>query len=157
MPAWLTDLVILAPWLAALGLAVWVVWKVYPTVRKLGHFVDDVAGEPARAGQPARPGLMERIATVEGQNAEFAAGTAAHREHLSERLDRMQAGIDTVTHELFPNGGDSVRDQIDETRRQGARTEKKVDQAIAWQKKHEKKSDAIVDRVKDLEEKGHTP
>jgi hypothetical protein len=38
---------------------------VMPKVRQLGHLIDDLAGEPARQGVPARPGLMERMATVE--------------------------------------------------------------------------------------------
>ena len=51
--------------------------------RKFGHLVDDLAGEPARAGAPARPSLMERVAVVEAR-----------------------------TVELLPNGGGSIKDQI---------------------------------------------
>ena len=37
-------------------------WKV---IKRLNHFLDDVMGEEARPGVPARPGLMERVMRVE--------------------------------------------------------------------------------------------
>lgn len=89
------------------GLSVWtvVVWLVviaaaFPILRKLwrlfkqlADFLDDVMGEPARAGVPARPGLMERVGKVE------------------ENQKAHGKAIDTVRHELFPNSGKSLRDQ----------------------------------------------
>jgi hypothetical protein len=164
MPAWLTDLVILAPWLAALGLAVWVGWRVWPTVRKLMHFVDDVAGEPARPGQPARPGLMERIATVETRLNEYGSATRAQREHVNEALAELR-------HEVMPNDGSSMRDAVVRTETLARAVNEKVDvldekvivltqvtekQGI-WQDKHERKSDAVVARVDALEQKALPP
>lgn len=108
MPTWVTDLVQLAPWLAAVAVVAYVIVRVWPLVRKLGHFLDDVAGEPERPGVPARPGLMERIGRIE--------------------------------HEVFPNSGKSLRDAVD---RQG----QKLDTALAWQAKHEEKSDAALARI----------
>ena len=71
--------------LAMWGVGIVMVWglikKVWPLLRKLGDFLDDVAGEPARPGVAARAGLMERVQRIE--------------------------------HELFPNSGKSMRDQID--------------------------------------------
>lgn len=39
--------------------------KVLPLLKKLADFLDDVAGEPARPGVPARAGLMERVQRIE--------------------------------------------------------------------------------------------
>lgn len=64
MPEWLPYLIatVIAILLGAAG---WLVKVAWPFVRKLNHFVDDVAGEVARPGTPARPGLMERVALIE--------------------------------------------------------------------------------------------
>ena len=55
--------------LAMWGVGIVMVWglikKVWPLLRKLGDFLDDVAGEPARPGVPARAGLMERVQRIE--------------------------------------------------------------------------------------------
>ena len=160
MPAWLTDLVILAPWLAALGLAGWVGVKVWPTIRKLMHFVDDVAGEGERPGQPARAGLMERIAAIEAKQThveQFVEDTEAHRAETARTLAEIRKDTATSRHQLVPNGGGSVIDQV-------VKLHQKVDRAIAWQKKHEKKSDAVVTVVGDavaritaLEQDAHPP
>ncbi|GLH97336.1 hypothetical protein [Phytohabitans aurantiacus] len=69
--------------------------------RQLGHLLDDVLGEPEREGQPARPSLMARVASIEQKQGEQAA--------TSRALDRRVAGIE---RELRPNGGSSVKDQI---------------------------------------------
>ncbi|MEW2066625.1 hypothetical protein [Streptomyces sp. NPDC007346] len=55
---------------------------------RVDHFMDDWAGEVGRAGVPARPGVMERLATFE---------------------DRLTS----VEHELYPNDGGSLRDAVD--------------------------------------------
>lgn len=56
--------------------------------RRLVHLIDDIAGEPAHGDQPARPGLMARLANIES------------------RL--------TVLEELRPNGGSSIKDKVDQ-------------------------------------------
>lgn len=105
MPAWITDLIPVAPWLAALALAVWVgamiVRKFGPFVVKLVHFIDDVAGEPARPGVPARPGLMERFATVEEKQDEQGIALA-----------EQGAAIAVVQHEVTTNHGSSLKDAV---------------------------------------------
>lgn len=94
MPTWLTDLIVLAPWLAAVGVLVWVAVKVWPFVRKISHFIDDVAGEPERPGIPARPGLMERLATVEAKQ------------------DEQGDALAVVRHEVTTNHGSSLKDSV---------------------------------------------
>lgn len=94
IPEWLTDLMSVAPWLAAIGVLVWVGFKVAPFVLKLVHFIDDVAGEPARPGVDARPGLMERLQMVE------------------EKQDDLTASVKVVQHEVTTNHGSSLKDSM---------------------------------------------
>lgn len=93
-PDELAEWIRVAPWLVAavllVMLAVWAVRKVAPVLRKLGHLVDDLVGEPARPGVAARPGLMERMTAVEDKT-------------------------EIIRHEMFPNSGKSLRDKLDQT------------------------------------------
>jgi len=81
--------------LAAIILAVigWLIVKVFPVIRKFVAFVNDVAGEEARPGTPARPGLFERLSRIEDVQQD------------------MVKKVDVVHHEMFPNSGKSLRDQ----------------------------------------------
>lgn len=79
--AWLVGL---TAGLTALG---WLVTRAVRGLRNIGHLVDDLRGEPARDGVPARPSLMSRLAAVE------------------ESVAKTQA---EVTH----NGGGSLKDAV---------------------------------------------
>lgn len=94
MPAWIVDLIPLTPWLAAIAVLVWVAVKVWPFLRKISHFIDDVAGEPARPGFEARPGLMERVSTME------------------TKQDEQGAVLEVVQHEVTTNHGSSLKDAV---------------------------------------------
>ncbi len=94
MPAWIVDLIPLTPWLAAIAVLVWVAVKVWPFLRKISHFIDDVAGEPARPGFEARPGLMERVSTIE------------------TKQDEQGAVLEVVQHEVTTNHGSSLKDAV---------------------------------------------
>lgn len=89
-------------WVVALttgiGGVVLLVKRILPAVRRFMHFLDDWFGEEARTGQPARPGVMERLQSMEETQT-------SQTETLSE-----------VRHELFPNSGKSMRDRTDQTR-----------------------------------------
>lgn len=71
--------------LVAIGVALRSIVRV---VRRLGHFVDDWFGEPARDGRKASPGVMSR-------------------------LDAIETRLGSVEHELKPNSGLSLRDAVD--------------------------------------------
>lgn len=79
--------------------AVWVAG----TLRKLGRLADDLIGEPARPGHPEpTPGLLDRVATIEG-----------HVAPLQPRLDDLDRRLAAVEAELRPNGGSTLRDAVD--------------------------------------------
>lgn len=75
MPEWLTFLLAdgsaaaVVLWIGAAAAVLGVLWgavvKLVPLLKKLGNFLDDVGGEPARPGVPARAGLMERVQRIE--------------------------------------------------------------------------------------------
>ncbi len=99
--------------LAAIA-AVWksVTW-VHGRMRKIFRLVDDLAGEEPRPGFPGRPGLLTRVSSIE----------TLQRAH-GERLERGDSGFDEVRErlqrieaELHPNGGGSLRDQVDRVAR----------------------------------------
>jgi hypothetical protein len=77
------------------------VW-VGSTLRKLGRLADDLMGEPGRPGHPdPTPGLLDRVATIEG-----------HVAPLRNRLDDLDRRLAAVEAELQPNGGSTLRDAV---------------------------------------------
>lgn len=83
MPAWISDVIAVAPWLGAFLVFGFFGIKGYklvaPTLRRFRDFLDDWGGEDARPGVPERLGVMARL--------------------------------DRIEHELHPNSGKSLRDQ----------------------------------------------
>lgn len=69
---------------ALLGVIARLLWRLG---RGLGQMLEDWRGQPARPGVPAKPGVMERLAQVE--------------ENLTD-----------IRHEVKPNSGLSMRDDI---------------------------------------------
>lgn len=69
--------------------------------RKLVWFLDDCFGEPARNGQPARPGMLERLAAIENQ-LRPSGGPA-----LSERVDQIHCRLDSLEKCVRDIKGDS--------------------------------------------------
>ena len=86
--AWLTAFVALA--VAVFGLLGWVVRYGWRVTRRTMRFLDDWQGETAREGLPAVPGVMARLKSVEGLVASISA-------------------------EMHPNGGSSLRDVVHKT------------------------------------------
>lgn len=60
---------------------------VFRTSKKWDDFLEDWHGTPARPGRPAVPGVMQRLVELED-------------------------GLRTVSHEMFPNSGLSLRDAV---------------------------------------------
>lgn len=72
--------------LALYAIGKWVV----PRIRKAGHLLDDLFGEPGRPGHSERPGLMQQMAN--------------HTERLS--------CLESRTNELLTNSGTSIKDAV---------------------------------------------
>jgi hypothetical protein len=84
---------------AAITAATPVAVRLFRVLRKWGHLVDDLIGEPKRPGQDPRPGLMDRVRAIEIT----CAGNTA-------RLQKIE-------DELHPNGGETLRDAVDRVER----------------------------------------
>lgn len=101
------DLWLAILWVLLVAAILLGVVKAFPVVRKFVTFVNDMAGEEARPGFPARPGLFDRIRSIE-----------ITQQSVSDKVDSIEiaqkdmAGkVEKVHHELFPNSGKSLRDQ----------------------------------------------
>lgn len=96
MPQWISDIIAVAPWMGALVLACFIVWKVGPIVRKWSRFMDRVTGVPAdpKTGQPEILGIFERM------------------DHQDETLREQSVVLETIRHEVEFNNGSSVKDAI---------------------------------------------
>ena len=136
-PGDLAAWVPVVPWLVALiiliAAAVAFVRLVWPVLKKWSDLADDLLGEKARPGVPARPGLMERMQSVEGEQK------------------RQGDDLALVKHEVMPNTGTSLNDAVRRTEKHARELDGKVEAALDWQKQHEAKSDAIVARVDKIE------
>lgn len=86
--AWVTALGTLAA--LAGGTLLWIGRHTWRFLRRVVHFLDDYAGQPARDGMPAKPGFMARLGSVEELTAKVSA-------------------------EMHPNGGQSLRDVVNRT------------------------------------------
>lgn len=101
------DLWLAILWVLLVAAILLGVVKAFPVVRKFVTFVNDVAGEEARPGFPARPGLFDRIHSIE-----ITQQSVSDKVDSIEIAQRDMAGkVEKVHHELFPNSGKSLRDQ----------------------------------------------
>ena len=97
-----------AAWVAALTAAVvaavtglaWAARHAWHLLRRLTHFLDDYAGQPARDGLPARPGFMARLASVEDSLAHVVQETRPnHGNSLRDVVARTAADVAVIKQE----------------------------------------------------------
>lgn len=74
------------------------IWKIMRNTRQMA---EDWRGEPARPGVAARPGVMERLLSLDTGQSELRSEQVIIREQL-----------EVVHHEVRPNGGASIKDQL---------------------------------------------
>jgi len=89
------------PYLAAVTGLIGGAWaavrRLAPVVRRVVHLVDDLAGEPARPGVAARPGVMERLAELEVRTAELAPNGG---ESIKDKINRMDRRLIEISGRL---------------------------------------------------------
>jgi hypothetical protein len=115
MPQWISDIISVWPWLGALAVVWFVVWKCGPTVRKWSRFIDRVTGVPAdpKTGQQEVLGLFERM------------------DHQDAQLAEQSSVLETIRHEVEFNNGSSVKDAIIRTENQNLELGEKIDAHLA--------------------------
>lgn len=102
--------VLIALFSAVITIGGWLFSKAWPQIRKVSHFVDDLAGEPERPGVPARPGIMERLASVEDEVREVKAQVKnSHSTNLRDDIDRVQKSLAEHIEESGP-----IRAKVDD-------------------------------------------
>lgn len=88
-------------WAVFIALIAGVIKKLWPVVKKLADFLDDVAGEPARPGVPARAGLMERVQRIEHElfpNSGKSLRDQTNR--MEQKLDRDNERIGELSDQM---------------------------------------------------------
>jgi hypothetical protein len=94
----LTTIIALSVGAPTVVATVWAfIKKVWPIIKRVNYFVDDWFGEPEREGRSARPGVLSRLQGIEDTQL-------AHSKQF-----------EVVLHELFPNSGGSLRDEVKRT------------------------------------------
>lgn len=139
-----TDATAIVAAVAVIGLVgpvtVWLMRKGLRLGKRIGYFLDDFMGTPARPGVEAAPGVMARLQTLTESQAKLAEDREVVQETLvkqtaetkqlmvgfGQRLTSIEVKVSEIHHETQPNGGDSMKDQMN-----------RVDQAL--------KSQEIVD------------
>lgn len=78
--------------------------KTVPWLRNVVHFVDDITGQSARGGVAARPGLLERQAELEAAVADIRGAVQQLRPNggasVKDQLNRMDVMTDKITNQL---------------------------------------------------------
>lgn len=104
------------------GVIAWVVKYVWPLSHRLGRFLDDWQGVEARPGFDAVPGFPQRLKAVEttthasseklASMEEAAKVTATTTQDTATKLDRLEAAVADIQHNVKPNSGSSAHDAI---------------------------------------------
>jgi hypothetical protein len=92
---WQTTATIIGGIVSATTLIGVFIKKVLPGIRKANHFVDDMVGEEARPGVPARPGIVETLAEVQSELAKVKEQVQnSHLTNLRDDVDEVIGKVD---------------------------------------------------------------
>ena len=94
-----SDLTVLVVGLTAAGTLTLAIRASWRFVQKISHFIDDVSGEKARAGVPARPGIVEQVSELR-----------IRQEQIGDVAQRAANDVAVVRQELTRNSGASTKD-----------------------------------------------
>ncbi|MDO5633277.1 MAG: hypothetical protein Q4G34_00170 [Micrococcus sp.] len=90
--------------MALMSLSGFLAW-LWPIVRRLSRFLDDVTGSPARPGTPARLGWGARLERIE-----------ARQDTGHARIAALEAKTERVRHHVENSHTTNLRDDLDELR-----------------------------------------
>ena len=86
--------------MAVLAIVGWVIRWGWRVLRRLGHFLDDYNGQPARDGLPERPGFMARLTSLEQLLQHVVDETKPnHGSSLRDAVNRMERDIGDIKTE----------------------------------------------------------
>lgn len=98
-PAWVVAAISLATVIA--GLLAWFARWFWRAATRLGRFIDDFYGEPAIQGQPAKPGVMERLGNVELITADIRQQVHLNSGHsLKDTVTRTERAVRDVRTDI---------------------------------------------------------
>lgn len=147
----MSELIELAPWLAAVvivvSVVVFITTKVVPVVRKFSRFLDDVLGAPPRLGMARRLSLMERVASIES----VIVGTPASPGVTAR--PGLDARVALIEHEVTTNHGTSLKDAVKRTEERVTRVTGDVEKVRMNLHEHITESEPIRQQVNDLHAK----
>lgn len=101
-------------WLAFLGSVYVVIRRIAPVLKKLSDTLDDIKGEPARPGVPARLGIMERMEKQDLMTVDIRK-KLEHMDNNAVNTAKEIQRLSTVQHRNVRN--------VDKTNRQVKRVE----------------------------------
>lgn len=81
-------------------------YKLAKALAPLFHLLEDLRGTPARAGVDARPGMMERLKSLDDKHEEQNKAIQDIKTEQGEQSKK----IETIRHEVQFNNGTSVKD-----------------------------------------------
>jgi len=95
------NIIAIAALLTAATVIIIATIKTSKFIKRTVHFFDDFLGEEERPGVPPRPGISQRISSIEKS---LEVGT--------ERFSAIEYKLDRIDYELRPNSGMSLRDAV---------------------------------------------
>lgn len=95
------NIIAIAALLTAATVIIIAAIKTSKFIKKIVHFFDDFLGEEERPGVPPRPGISQRISSIEKS---LDVGT--------EKFSTIEYKLDRIDYELRPNSGMSLRDAV---------------------------------------------
>jgi len=105
----MTLILSIAGAIAVIG-AGWIpVRNLFRLAGKTTRFIDEVVGEPAQFGRPARPGAIQRM----DSNEAAVKGVNVALQDVVVELQAQGLLLASIHHEMHPNSGLSMRDAVD--------------------------------------------